>query len=365
MNSRRIHSGLILILLYWSNSVSGADPAITPASQPIVKIELCHVGNPGNAPDPATAVPAAEPGLPALLGKLLNAQSGIDYGRVEYSYDIGKYDVTVAQYTAFLNAVARSNRHGLYKWQMGTMGNWSGLSTGAGIKQSGEAGSYTYSAIGDSGNYPVTFVSWLDAARFCNWLHNGQPADGTERAGTTETGAYTLNGDTTNGLETRNAGAKWWLPSENEWYKAAYYDPSLNQGAGGYWKYATKANVMPGNQLVGQANQANYRNAQGFCLVQNDRYIKEHTNYLTPVGAFQNSASAYGTYDQDGNVSQWNDSFVGVAKNGMKCRGWRGGAWSSWPVMLGASGAALNYTPQYEDSDTGFRVATAAATTTP
>ncbi len=90
-----------------------------------------------------------------------------------------------------------------------------------------------------------------------------------ERAGTTETGAYTLNGDTTKGLETRNAGAKWWLPSENEWARAAvYYDPTLNQGAGGYWKYATKSNVAPGNRLGGEANLANYRNAKGYFLMQ-------------------------------------------------------------------------------------------------
>lgn len=367
-------SGLILVVFWWSqagralhaqsrlptNLAESADPR---SPQPVVQIELCPVGNPGNLPDPATAVPAvAESGVALLLSKLLNAQSGIEYGRVDYSYEIGKYDVTVTQYTAFLNAVARDDPYGLYTWQMSTAGNWSGQSTGAGIKQSGAAGSYTYSVIGDSGNYPATFVSWFDAARFCNWLHNGQPTDGVERAGTTETGAYTLNGDTTKGLETRNAGAKWWLPSENEWYKAAYYDPTLNQGAGGYWKYATRSNVAPGNRLGGEANQANYRDAKGYCLMQNNVYIHLHTNYLTPVGAFKNSASAYGTYDQNGNVSQWNDSIVGIVKNGTKCRGRRGGSWSSWPVLLGSDGAALNYTPQYEGSDTGFRVATGPST---
>jgi len=369
-------SGLVLALLWWSQAASAlhaqsrlatnfaaaADTAGALSPQPVVKIELCPVGNPGNQADPATAVAGPESGVPLLLSKLINVQPAIDYGRVDYAYEIGKYDVTVAQYTAFLNAVARNDPYGLYTWQMSTAGNSSGQSTAAGIKQSGAAGSYTYSVIGDSGNDPATFVSWFDAARFCNWLHNGQPTDGVERAGTTETGAYTLNGDTTTGLETRNAGAKWWLPSENEWYKAAYYDPTLNQGAGGYWRYATRSNVARGNRVGGEANQANYRNAKGYCLMQNSVYIQLHTNYLTPVGAFKNSASAYGTYDQNGNVSQWNDSIVGVAKNGIKCRGWRGGSWSSWPVMLGSDGAALNHTPQYEGSDTGFRVATGPST---
>jgi formylglycine-generating enzyme required for sulfatase activity len=72
------------------------------------------------------------------------------------------------------------------------------------------------------GDKPVNYVSWYDAARFTNWLHNGQGA------GSTETGAYTLSGNT--GIITKNVGATVWLPSEDEWCKAAYYQPS---GAGG------------------------------------------------------------------------------------------------------------------------------------
>jgi formylglycine-generating enzyme required for sulfatase activity len=78
-----------------------------------------------------------------------------------------------------------------------------------------------------SPNHPVTHVSWGNAARFTNWLHNGQPTS-AEGPGTTETGAYALNGATSNDdllAVSRSAGAKWFIPSEDEWYKAAYYDP--------------------------------------------------------------------------------------------------------------------------------------------
>jgi hypothetical protein len=64
-------------------------------------------------------------------------------------------------------------------------------------------------------------------------MHNGQPEGLGEVAGSTETGAYTLNGDKTDRAETKEPGAKWWIPSENEWYKAAYYDPTLNGADGG------------------------------------------------------------------------------------------------------------------------------------
>ena len=81
-----------------------------------------------------------------------------------------------------------ADTYGLYNTQMGLNPYIMGIS------RNGASGSYTYSVIG-SGNRPVTYVSWFDSARFVNWLHNGQPT-GTQAAGTTETGAYALNGAT-------------------------------------------------------------------------------------------------------------------------------------------------------------------------
>jgi sulfatase modifying factor 1 len=173
------------------------------------------------------------------VGNAGNANDSTGFGGVDYTYNIGTYEVSLLQYAGFLNAVAATDTYSLYNTNLGTDLNV------AGISQSGSSGSYSYSVIGD-GNRPVTWVSWFDAARFTNWLGNGQPT-GAQGAGTTETGAYTLNGATTGIGFTRNAGATWGIPSENEWYKAAYYDPSLNGGTGGYWLYPTRSNSVPGN----------------------------------------------------------------------------------------------------------------------
>src|SRR5262245_57161783 len=123
-----------------------------PASA--INIETVPVGDIGNANDPADGS-SAIPGVQ-------------NFGTVNYAYSIGKYEVTVGQYTAFLNAVAATDSYGLYRTEMATDLNI------ASIAQSGVSGSYTYSVIG-SPNHPVTYVSWGDAARFANWLHNGQP----------------------------------------------------------------------------------------------------------------------------------------------------------------------------------------------
>ena len=69
---------------------------------------------------------------------------------------------------------------------------------------------------------PATYIDFFDAVRFCNWLHNGKP-QGEAGSGTTEDGAYAIDGSD---VSLRKPGAKYSLPSENEWYKGAYYDPA-------------------------------------------------------------------------------------------------------------------------------------------
>jgi hypothetical protein len=181
-----------------------------------------------------------------------NAADTTGFGRVDYYYRIGKFEVTIAQYAAFLNAVAASDPYALYNPQLAVD------MTVAGISRSGSLGSYTYAVIGD-GNRPITYVSWFDAARMANWMHNGQLV-GAQDASTTESGAYTLAG-AMSGIITRNAGARYYIPTEDEWFKAAFYDPSLNGGAGGYWLYPTRANNIPGNVVGPALNQVNYYTA--------------------------------------------------------------------------------------------------------
>jgi formylglycine-generating enzyme required for sulfatase activity len=195
------------------------------------------------------------------------------------------------------------------------------------------------------GDKPVNFVSWYDSARFTNWMNNGQ---GT---GSTETGAYTLTGST--GLIPRNAGAQVWLPSEDEWYKAAYYDPTLGAGGGdNYWSHATKSDSAPiaatvnttGGITNSGANVANYNSSANWNDVTNG-----NVTTVGSAGAF----SFYGTADQAGNALEWTDSKLSESSNRLVVRG--GAFYTNAAAISSTSRGSL--TPNDETGYVGFRIA--------
>jgi len=269
-----------------------------------------------------------------------NAADSTGYGRVNYNYGIGKYEVTAAQYVEFLNAVAATDTYGLYSERMNIDSGLFNAKYGCNIKRSGSSGSYTYSVSSIYANRPVNNVSWGDAARFANWLENGQPT-GEQGPGTTETGTYTLNGVTTAVdllIITRNPNSTWAITSEDEWYKAAYYNPVTSS----YFNYATSSNNFPGNDLNDvSGNNANY-----------DTFSLKNRYYTTIIGEFQNSVSPYGTFDQSGNIWEWNEGIPWDPSDPARCV--RGGSFNDPPYMNKALRGGI--TPAGEGPDFGFRI---------
>jgi sulfatase modifying factor 1 len=275
------------------------------------------------------------------VGDAGNSSDG-DFGAVAYEYKIGKYEVTIGQYTTFLNSVASvtSDSYIVNLWNANMTSN---LNI-AGISRSGsgiESSPYSYSVIG-SGNRPISYVNWFGAARFANWMNNG----GTNGA-STEAGAYTLNGASSGVGFTKNAGATWWIPSADEWYKAAYYKGGSTNA--GYWDYATQSDTAPGNTISGAANRANYKKDGVYSLTQSASYDPSQM-YLASVGTFD-SPSAYGTYDQAGSLREWND---GIPRAGSRFL--FGGSWGSPNVNMNSIGLD---DPIQTRPETGFRLATA------
>jgi formylglycine-generating enzyme required for sulfatase activity len=297
------------------------------------------------------------------VGNAGNTNDTTGYGGVNYSYQIGKYDVTIGQYTDFLNAVAVTDTYSLYNASMATDFNV------AGIARTGSSGSYTYSAItngGNSANRPITYVSWFDSARFANWMANGQPT-GAQSSTTTENGAYNVNGATSGNAPAKNvtnpntsAAPTFFIPNENEWYKAAYFDPTLNSGSGGYYTYATQSNTAPGNVIGSGLNQANYAPGGVYSVTQSGAY-DSNQNYLTDVGAFSGSGSFYGTFDQSGNVYQWND----LDGTSGSSRGLRGGGWGNGNPFILSSSFGNSDDPSSGYGSVGFRLASPVAVPEP
>jgi formylglycine-generating enzyme required for sulfatase activity len=270
----------------------------------------------------------------SFVGNPDNAADSTGYGAVGYSYNIGTYDVTNSQYVAFLNSNVPDGEIAdplaLYN------SNMSNATYGGITYNSGAASGSKYSVISGKGDYPANYVTFYNALRFANWLNNGQVP------GSTEMGAYTLLGGTAlpsnaNSI-TRNAGATVFLPSENEWYKAAYYDPTLNSGAGGYYKFPTSSNTAPAaTDPSGTPNSANF--------------WPGGPRNLTAVGAYSGTTSPSGAYDMGGNVWQWNEALISGTY-----RGSRGGGFISDSIELRSSNR--NYgTPTGEGRTVGFRVA--------
>ena len=300
-----------------------------------VDIEWVTVGDPGNASELSggTSVGGSGPGRYC--------------GRVRYAYAIGKYEVTAGQYAEFLNAVATTDTYGLYNQEMDVDSGLPDAEYGCNIKRTGMSGSYSYSVAPDWANRPVNFVSWGDAARFANWLHNGQPS-GTQDATTTEAGAYALNGATSDAAlnaVTREPDGRMFVPSEDEWYKAAYYDGD----AEAYYNYPTGSDtpptweVPPGTNMT--AGSANHWFPQLGPAIG-------APYYRTEVGAYdaKPSVSPYGTFDQGGNVWEWNEAIMAGP-----ARGLHGGAYSEAVGLMQAGYRDKAY-PTVESGSIGFRV---------
>ena len=325
-------------------AVVGLAVAVTaaPMAQAVegvdVEIEWVTVGDAGN---------------PADTRVMLDGTTG--YGAVDHEFRIGKFQITNAQYAAFLNAKAQVDEYQLYD----PLHDRSVLPQGSGIIRHGTPGSFTYTVEAGRENKPVDYVSVFDAMRMANWLHNGQ-GDGD-----TETGAYTLLGGLPEPLNAttvvRNPDATFFLPTEDEWYKAAFYDGELDK----YWYSPARSDdpivcAPPGDT----PNTANCEGAAG----DEQPFVG---GAFTEVGAYTASAGPWGTYDQGGNVFEYTETLTNLGPTCIAECVTVPGAEGPYRVLRGSSCYDASYwadapgrgsiTAETEFAAQGFRLAAAAA----
>ena len=271
------------------------------------------------------------------------------FGAVGYVFQLDEREVTNAQYTAFLRAVAsEDDPEDLFNDSMAT-------SPAGGIVVAGIPGALDYLVKPNMGAKPVNYVSWLDAARFANWIENGSP-EGAIGPDTTETGAFDLTGADPSITAVIDEEAESSLPTEDEWYKAAYFDPNALDagGAFGYRNYPTGTNSPPtaaladaiGDVTNAGANVANYESAAAWNGAVG--------NIVTTGDG--GATSLFGVADMGGNVAEW----LAAPSEGRK-RIVRGGSFeSSHDKLARYAGLAqrgdLQLDPGYEGPDVGLRL---------
>ncbi|UCC30203.1 MAG: SUMF1/EgtB/PvdO family nonheme iron enzyme, partial [Phycisphaerales bacterium] len=318
-----------------------------------VVIETVTVGNPGN--DGELSGEGAGGWGPDRI-----------CGAVDYVYNIGMFEVTAGQYSEFLNAVADDDTYGLY-----STGMWDS-ERGCKIERTGSSPNYSYSVGVEWADRPVNLVSWGDVARFANWLHNGQPGivepgvydPVPQDENSTEDGSYDLaatqeyygpDGQVIDfeGLDAallavvRESDATWVIPSEDEWYKAAYH---YNDGVtGNYYDYPTQSDTAPTAEAPSGTDMTN-----GSANYYYDGAYVDPTHYRTEVGAYdaKPSHSPYGTFDQGGNVYEWNEAVLHDSYRSVL-----GGSYDIGGSLHAAYRGSGSYQPTIVGSFIGFRVA--------
>jgi formylglycine-generating enzyme required for sulfatase activity len=225
-----------------------------------------------------------------------------DRGRVDYSYRIMRTEVVQTQYVDFLR---------------GFEPFWRSIEN---IPNSVETGSPTDNSVTGRGisifgsfdvnhafdNSAMT-ISWRNAARYANWLHNGAPTDAADLSWDTfHTGAYTFTDESfTSGVRgtpiTRNADARFWLPSLDELLKATYYNPDrYGEEEEGYWLYPHSSNDEP-VPMVGQPG-GDY----GAPDINGDGQISGWE--ALAVGQYPGTVSPWGLLDVLGTENEWVES---------------------------------------------------------
>jgi len=243
------------------------------------------------------------------IGNAGNAADTTGYGAVPYEYRMGTYEITQ-------DAITKATASGMANV---TAGAW-------------------------TGSQPAANISWYEAAAFVNWLNTSSGYQAAYNLTFTTSWSMTLwsSGDAwqAGGQNLyRNKNAFYFLPSENEWYKAAYYNP----GGSNYFLYPTASSSVPTAVASGtNAGTAVY-----------NQPFQQGPAGVDVAGAL----SSYGTMGQGGNVWEWNESaFDGSNSLSSENRAIRGGGWNSTESALRSSDR-FGSVPSVEDSNIGFRVA--------
>lgn len=244
--------------------------------------EFSVIGNPGNAA--YVYHPSPNPNVPP-----------INIGRVDYTYAISTTEVTGSQWFRFVEAYA--------PFVDTNLASSSSFTSNSAIFQGFNAqGVPQFQYIPSSANIGGA-MGWRFAARYCNWLHNGMPGVGDAVASDFEQGAYdtsTFGGGGSQGPLTdqprRSEGARFWIPSWDEWTKAVYYDPNRHgEGQEGYWRHPGASDDP---LISGHPDNGGETNAGTNCA-----------GCPREAGMYEDVRTPWGLWDASGSQREWLEDY--------------------------------------------------------
>jgi formylglycine-generating enzyme required for sulfatase activity len=355
--------GLVIALALVGPATAGAAP---PS---VLTFKTATVGAPGN---PSVGIVPFTNAVYSSCAEVVPAEKQPpcqQVGAVGYRYGIGQLEVTVAQYVAFLNTAdpAGRNKHKLYS-STESSSEWPKYGQ-IDFSASAPAGHHYSVASPEWADKPYGFADFLRSARFANSLYNGQVlSKQSSSAGNfhyvayrvrlsrrTEVGMYDMH----KRAMTRSHKTGFVIPSQNEWIKAAYYDPN-GGGKYSYWQYPTnrgafgdeganaphQATLNPTTGDITNATEqplANFHKAEttapSWCPaafsaetcssvnpfgIKPANYAKAYQGSLSTVGQAK-TTSPWGTLDQGGNAVEWTDTITAPpsGRSGAHGRVWR------------------------------------------
>jgi sulfatase modifying factor 1 len=303
-------------------------------------IDFVTVGAVGNAPLPGT------PSFGSNVGR----------GRVDYEYRIGRTEITTAQWAEFYNAAFDRPSTDRIPF-VAAPDVW-----GAATTIPTTPGGQRWRVPAGNEMRAVGGITWRTAAVYCNWLHNGK---GTDRAAFLS-GAYDVStfGNFSSGggfvdQLTRSPGARYWIPSVDEWMKAAHYDPAKQNAdgsVGGWWRYVhSRDDRAP---IYGPAGQLRNGVPTEANAAWSDFTFPGFNTFNVPLAAYA-MTSPWGLLDTSGGTAEWTEEVAQIAGEPVpRERYAEGGYWTG-----GAAGndevrfRGVAETPGFQDWILGLRVA--------
>lgn len=333
------------IILLLSLLGSGASAQVDPASG----IDFVTIGNPGNAP---------------WMGNGTPDDQAIGHGTVDYSYKIGRFEVTTAQWCEFINCALDRPANDRIPYVFAPT-TW-----GAQAVTPQNTGAQRYAVPAGREMFAAGGVDWRTCAILCNWLSNGKRTDRAAFAN----GAYDVSTFGYRGASSiftdqlaHNPGAQYYIPSWNEALKATYYDPNrYGDGQPGWWTWANKKEVPPAygppgvhvnirGPVVGPDPNGPLAEANG---AWNATYFPGYSPFSVPLGAYPASLSPWGLLDTAGGTSEWTEDAIltsGIWPTGRVAEG------SPWQFVGDAAADFVGYPvgglPTASTLNFGFRIA--------